>query len=211
MKKRRPDSHTLRLDESPLAKPDEEDGFTTFKWEPEEPVFTKMASAFYAILDGARDPLIYEMLASSDAPWCCLFAGALEPAVLRASPYLVHLDPRFVPEDFLQEVWSHGWGLLLHTAAGFEDLRRHLRSFLRVKIEDGGLVLFRYYDPRVMHAYLPTCTVEELEYVFGPVRSYFVELEDGDACEYRLVEGSLETKLTTIDAVLSEPHAAMRK
>jgi hypothetical protein len=39
--------------------------------------------------------------------------------------------------------------------------------------------MFRYYDPRVLRVYLPTCQPNELRTVFGPIRSYLVEGEDG--------------------------------
>jgi hypothetical protein len=38
---------------------------------------------------------------------------------------------------------------------------------------------FRYYDPRVLRIYLPTCNAQELATVFGPVTSFV--LEDADA------------------------------
>jgi hypothetical protein len=40
---------------------------------------------------------------------------------------------------------------------------------------------FRYYDPRVLRMYLPTCNAQELQTVFGPVTSYVVEDESPDA------------------------------
>ena len=36
---------------------------------------------------------------------------------------------------------------------------------------------FRYYDPRVLRVYLPTCNARELQTVFGPVLRYLVEDE----------------------------------
>lgn len=57
-------------------------------------------------------------------------------------------------------------------------LRRHFRRFLRVTDEQGQPLMFRYYDPRVLRVYLPTCTAEELALVFGPVSAYLIE--DGE-------------------------------
>ena len=42
-------------------------------------------------------------------------------------------------------------------------------------------MLFRFYDPRVMRMYLPTCTAEELAIVFGPVGAYLLEGQDPKA------------------------------
>jgi len=39
---------------------------------------------------------------------------------------------------------------------------------------------FRYYDPRVLRVYLPTCNEADLGAIFGPVACYFTEGEEGD-------------------------------
>jgi hypothetical protein len=41
-------------------------------------------------------------------------------------------------------------------------MARRRRRFLRVKDEDG--LVFRFYDPRVMRVYLPTCAAGELAF-----------------------------------------------
>ena len=48
------------------------------------------------------------------------------------------------------------------------------------KSRSGRILIFRYYDPRVLRVYLPTCRLDELQTVFGPVTSYLVESENGD-------------------------------
>jgi hypothetical protein len=60
-------------------------------------------------------------------------------------------------------------------------LRQHLRTFLRVTNQRGRRLIFRYYDPRVMRVYLPTCMPAELRSVFGPIRCYLMESPDADA------------------------------
>ena len=57
-------------------------------------------------------------------------------------------------------------------------LRHHLKGFLRVRSEAGQKMIFRYYDPRVLRAYLPTCNAAELKTVFGSIRRFVVEAED---------------------------------
>ena len=44
-----------------------------------------------------------------------------------------------------------------------------------VQDEGGQEYFFRYYDPRVLRKYLPTCTPEEVRSFFGPVRSFIAE------------------------------------
>jgi hypothetical protein len=39
---------------------------------------------------------------------------------------------------------------------------------------------FRFYDPRVITKFLPTCNAEELQTFFGKVDTFFAETEDGE-------------------------------
>ena len=45
---------------------------------------------------------------------------------------------------------------------------------------DGKRLYFRYYDPRVLRVYLPTCNTEETKFIFGPLAAYFCEGETAD-------------------------------
>ena len=55
--------------------------------------------------------------------------------------------------------------------------------------------MFRWYDPRVLRVYLPTCTVGELREVFGPARAFLVEdVDPGVLLRYELADdGRLAT------------------
>ena len=144
--------------------------------------FPSPRTELYAILDGARDPRIVEWLPSSRLEFRCLWAGELAPSLVRVAPYLVHVHPH---AEFTRAVldagWGRAWGVWLHSAAPLDELRLHLRRFLRVRDERGRRFLFRYYDPRVLRVYLPTCTSEELATVFGPVQRFCLESPDGGA------------------------------
>jgi hypothetical protein len=138
-----------------------------------------LPSKIFAVLDGARSPEIWQRLSQGKVESHCLFRGELSPALARAAPYLVYL-PSWT--DFtnwlLAEGWGKNWGIFLYAGADPEALRRHFRRFLRVQDEDRRTLYFRFYDPRVWRVYLPTCDEFETEYVFGPVRQYFVEEAD---------------------------------
>ncbi len=64
---------------------------------------------------------------------------------------------------------------------GFRRLRDHLRSLTLVYRGDGVPLYFRFYDPRVLRVFLPTCTPVQLQQMFGPVDAYLAESEAGDA------------------------------
>lgn len=142
----------------------------------------------WTILDCARDEQIYGHVLQTSNQRCCLFAGALDPELAVAAPHLVALDPDDrLTATLLNRGWGRAWGIFLRSDAPMGELRRHFRTFLRVRGPEGQYLLFRYYDPRVLSVYLPTCTPGELNAVFGAtVRAYFTEQEDGDGLtEYR--------------------------
>ncbi len=50
------------------------------------------------------------------------------------------------------------------------SLRKHFRTFLMVKSPEGDRLYFRYYDPRVLRVYLPTCNADGNQLCFRPGR-----------------------------------------
>lgn len=49
-----------------------------------------------------------------------------------------------------------------------------------MRLPEGREVYFRYYDPRVLRLFLPTCTPEEINTFFGPVACFLMEAEEPD-------------------------------
>lgn len=140
------------------------------------------APKVYALLDGARDPRIEPLVRQSDAEFSCLYAGELSPELSAAAPYLLHLDPQQpYTRHLLEQGWGQSWGCfaVVPTHVTLDDLRSHLRTLLRVKDPDGNLLVFRFYDPRVLRVYLPTCTAQERLAVFGPASRLIVETDTG--------------------------------
>jgi hypothetical protein len=135
----------------------------------------------YAVIDGSAVPQLRTRIARSGCLSACLNRGELAPEVAAASPWLVQLD-RDTPLTgwFLREGWGQGWGILALSPADIATMRRHFRSVLVVTLPDGRLVQFRWYDPRVLRAYLPTCTGEEAAIMFGPAQQYFTEGDDSN-------------------------------
>jgi hypothetical protein len=136
----------------------------------------------YVLLDGARDPQIAPMVRASGMPFECLYAGALTPALAAAAPYLVQLTPeaRFFKE-LVPKAWGNAWGIF--AVAGpdvtLQALRKHFRTLLRVKDEHGQILVFRFYDPRVLGVYVPTCTESELAQLLGPIQILACEADQG--------------------------------
>lgn len=157
----------------------------------------------YALLDAARDPAIYRGLqgfaATEDI--VCLYQGPTAAEMAAVAPYLVRLGPRTDVFDWLwDEGWGESWGIFVWSVATIEQLRAHFRKLTKVRTEDGK-VLFRFYDPRVLSIFLPTCTAAEIEQMFGPVMRFFVEAQEGAAIEeYTHRAGVLRCRLIPLPA-----------
>lgn len=136
-------------------------------------------SGVYALLDGARHASIHSAIQKSGFEFECLYRGELDPDLANAAPYVVRLEPEMPFTHWLvAKGWGDSWGIFLAAPASMRDVRRHLRKFLMVYDADGKPLYFRYYDPRVLRVYLPTCNAEELGTFFGPVQSYMLEDTD---------------------------------
>ncbi len=155
----------------------------------------------YAVLDGARDRRIEPMVRLSRLERTCLYAGKLSARMQAAAPYVVHLarDARFTRE-LLEAGWGKSWGFftIVPVDVTLEQHRRHLKNLLRVKDESGRILVFRFYDPRVLRHYLPTCTGDEAKQFFGPIPQIVVEAENGtNMLSYsRRATGIKERRLT---------------
>ena len=166
-------------------------------------------TSVWAIVDCARDDRIYPALQTSGLDYLCLYSGRLLPAVEAAAPHLIELAPTYAFTPKLIEMgWGNSWGVFLRTAEP-SGLRHHLRRFLRVQDESGRTLLFRYYDPRVLRVYLPTCRADELQTVFGDISSYLVEDRNGRSLiEFSFKDDQLHEQqivLVPDDAVSGQP------
>ena len=133
----------------------------------------------YAVLDGAQIPDLLPRLHEQRPEYECLYRGELAPDIAEVAPYLVQLEP---DSDFtlwlLEHGWGHNWGIYATSTADLRAMRRHFRTFLIVHDEEGKPLYFRFYDPRVLRVYLPTCNANELTMIFGFINSYILENEN---------------------------------
>lgn len=148
----------------------------------------------FVVLDGASVPDLVMKLFELQPEHCCLYLGDLAPDMAEVAPYLVQLQSDLPFADWLfQDGWGKHWGIFVHSQSDLRSLRRHFRNFLTVHDSAGKPLLFRYYDPRVLRVYLPTCNSEELGKMFGPVEAYLLEDQTPNTLlRYRFVSGALE-------------------
>jgi hypothetical protein len=138
----------------------------------------------YGLLDAARDPAIAKLVKSSGSH-VCLFAGRITPELGAVAPYLVDLSTGTqLVEAWRTNGWANNWGILLRSAAGIEELRRSFRQFLLAKLPDGTSVMFRFYDPRILRVFLPTCNADELRLWFAAVEIFTMPGQDGGSVTY---------------------------
>lgn len=146
----------------------------------------------FVVLDGASVPNLPMQLYSLEPEFLCLYRGQLDPDLAEVAPYLVRLERDSDFTDWvLREGWGNHWGIFLGTSADLRTLRGHFRRFLIVYDSTGKPMYFRYYDPRVLRAYLPTCQPNELAELFGPVDSYLAEDEHPGQCLRFRLEGQV--------------------
>jgi len=168
-----------------------------------EHLFSQPDTNVFCVLDGASVPDLPSVLWEHEPEHVCLYRGELEPDMAEVAPYLVKLEPESPFTDWvLKEGWGNHSGIFAITPAEVDirALRQHFRKFLMVMDPEGKSIYFRYYDPRVLRVYLPTCNAEEMEIVFGPISSYMLEDEDSSV----LMRFSSEGEKLRVDKVTLE-------
>lgn len=144
--------------------------------------------AAYAVLDGASNPALLDRLYGERPEFACLYRGELAPDIAECAPYLVRLEP---DAPFTHWVtgrgWGEHWGIFAQADCDLRGLRQHLRKLNMVyDPETHKPLLFRYYDPRVLRIFLPTCDAGQLAAFFGPVRAYFAETGEDSVARFYL-------------------------
>lgn len=152
----------------------------------------------YVILDGAQnDNLLDVMDGAEGLEYECLFVQKLEPDMAQIAPYLIHLteDSAFT-QWLLDQGWAQNWGIFLTSERDLPGVWRHMRQHAKVVDPQGKALYFRFYDPRVLAAFLPTCDSTQLAEFFGPVQAFVAEQEGGaGAFVYSLADEKLVTEV----------------
>jgi Domain of unknown function (DUF4123)/FHA domain len=142
-------------------------------------LLAKEFQPLYALLDAAREPSVLKVILESKEEHQSLYEGPQGAQLAHFAPYLIRVPQKSALLDTLaQQAWSKSWGVFVTCDMPLKELRTHFRHFLTVKLPDGSQVYFRYYDPRVLRLFLPTCFPEETTQFFGPVKHFLMEAED---------------------------------
>ncbi|PKF63505.1 hypothetical protein CW745_01245 [Psychromonas sp. psych-6C06] len=150
----------------------------------------------YAILGGARDKQIEKIIRLGSLKSACLIDGELSYEMAVAAPYMVRLEKNHVQTlEILKKGWGNSWGIfaITYSPATLIKVRQNCKKMAKVKLPDNKTAFFRYYDPRVMRPYLPTCTSEEAKQVFGPITEYVMEGEVlGELHRFKICDGEVK-------------------
>ncbi|MFN0032712.1 MAG: DUF4123 domain-containing protein [Flavobacteriales bacterium] len=150
----------------------------------------------HILIDGARTESNLIPLLSVNPNNASLYKGRSEEALSDFAPYLFTLEPKTdFSKFYFEKGWGDAWGILVQSNSTFDDLYKHFRKFLIVKTEEGKELYFRFYDPRVLRIFLPTCDKQQLIEFFGPVKQYILEDEDAQfAIRFWLENGELRNE-----------------
>lgn len=140
----------------------------------------------WAVLDAARDPRIVQVLDECVDDARSLYEGPQNAALADVAPYLVRLraDSHLL-RLLVEEGWGAAWGIFIAWSASEKEVRRHLRRFLMVESEESReKMYFRFYDPRVLRTFIPTCSVRQLTELFGDVGAFLCEGAEGELLRF---------------------------
>ena len=154
------------------------------------------ASSLFGIIDAARVFDLPAILAEGAVQFRSLYQGEEGDELQEVAPYLVSFEeaPDLL-ERLVKNGWGRSWGVYFSCDLSFDQVRRRLRKFLRVKTEDGQQLYFRFYDPRVLRVFLPTCTHQQITEFFGPINTFWLEAANSSIClSLRLGKTGLETQ-----------------
>lgn len=161
--------------------------------------FRSMKTPLFCLLDAAHGRDVFEIIQAEKAKTIptriqCLYDGASAGELAAHAPYLVEFSRGSALLDcLLDKGWGESWASYLTTRSSFEELRRHFRKFLLVRLDNNEEAYFRFYDPRVLSEFLPTCNEAELAEFFGPVEAWFVEQkEPGKLVRFQNQSGKLD-------------------
>lgn len=130
----------------------------------------------YVLVDMSRGAPYAYSVPSWAGGFLSLYSGQSRIELAEVSPYIGIIEKT---EDFLEEMLENSSVrsslVLLSSAEELDLVRAHLRKFLTIALESGALMYFRYYDPRILRDFLPTCDSKQLREFFGPIDAFGVQ------------------------------------
>lgn len=165
-----------------------------------------MLGCNYILLDGARiGPEISKIKDIYALQGKSLYIGKSKEELEDVGPFLFQIKPDDELAQWFEESgWGNSYGILAFSNVLYDDLFKHNRKFLLVRTEDQQELYFRFYDPRVLRIFLPTCTPSQLREFFGPIDYFILEDEDPKYCiKFQLDREQLKTNRFLVSDIIS--------
>ena len=154
----------------------------------------------YALLDACDAPDVPVKVAElGEGRAVSLYRGLPEEEYSAFAPYLACADMALV-DWIAAHLWHDAWGVFVVFDGPLPALRSHFRHFLIVDDPQGEKMYFRFYDPRVLPKYLPTCTTQELRRFYGGIGAFLIGDPNDPAAVQSIAQGE--------DAALFAPVTA---
>ena len=135
----------------------------------------------WLLLDAARMGNEINAAKTINPNFDSLYRGRPEESLASVAPYLFWLEKgQEFDRWYFEKGWGDAWGVLVYSNKELKPLVKHFRRFLMVQTQDKQELYFRFYDPRVLRIFLPTCDTDQLEEFFGPVDYFICEDENPD-------------------------------
>ena len=131
------------------------------------------------ILDAASMAEAINQAKTLNPEFLCLYKGNSAQEQEATAPYLFSYKEDDGFGNFIKyKGWGNSCGVFVNSNSNLEELQTHFRKFLIVDTYLKKHIYFRFYDPRVLRIFLPTCDTQQLKEFFGPVQEFVMEDED---------------------------------
>jgi hypothetical protein len=168
-----------------------------------------MHDQLYLLLDAARVGSRMEEAFGLNKEYDSLYRLSSQQNLATVAPYIFSAKPGSAFFNwYLENGPGNSWGVLVSSAVSMEDLHKHFRKILMVSTEDKKKIYFRFYDPRVLKMFLPTCNAQQILEFFGPVKNLLLEgALKNEFLKYWQENGTLKTNVVNASEVFGRMHS----
>ena len=149
----------------------------------------------YILLDAARMLSDMDVAQEMNKEFVSLYKGSAEQHLGSVAPYLFKYGKNESFDNWIEERAGKSYGVFVKCKDDMDDMSYHFRKFLKVKTEDLQQLYFRFYDPRVLRIFLPTCDRKQNKEFLGPIQVFNCEQdEEGSYKLYTHSNGELKVE-----------------
>ena len=160
----------------------------------------------FLLFDGAQAELNLNQGLILNPSYRSLYYDRSEEDLDDVASYLFAFDRQTAfKEWFLNNGWGNSWGVIVTTQIIFDECWKHFRKIIIVKTEEGQEFYFRFYDPRILKIFLPTCDEKQIIEFFGPMESFIVEGDTKEeAIRFWHQDGILKQEVLPVEKVFGK-------